>query len=857
MVGSAVVLGHGRTVRFSGRERAVLALGRNPLHHAITFWKPLIETVELDALARYTVPEKQPEPGINVWATSAVPAQYVVLHGQTRFSLFAAVHPIGTVPESAHVIAEIRNAAGEHHSYVLWFPQDRSLIVPFDPNAAIEAFWYEEYVPQEKSTALPKVVLSLYYAVLRSLLHPSIKYPLRKLVARRAYAGERFLEWPADDSLDRLQSFLLGTVMLASGRHELQFGWFWPNGSPWAAVLTHDVETAAGLANRHRVAGMERARGLRSSFNLVPLDYATPGSTVQQLRDDGFEVGVHGYTHDGLLFSSWQIFVQRLVTINEFGRQLRASGFRSPATYRNQHWFHMLRFEYESSLADTAPFEPQPGGCASLFPFEVDDSLIELPVTLAQDHTVFGLLGETTVQTWLTKLRQIKKSNGMACVLTHPDPAAGYVGMPENEKHYAELLDTIIAWGAWVPLPRELAKWWRTRMLTPADELESVEGGSVGTAILKPSGQVEVTPPVAVATGPVPRPRTSTQPKKPIRVWIDMANSPHVQFFGPVIREIEARGHSVMITARDYAQTLELLDRAGLPYTALGHHGGKSSFGKLVAIENRARSLTLHAGRHGADVAVHHNSYAQSIAARSLRIPSVTLMDYEYQPANHVSFRLSDLVLVPESIPRSSLAPFGASWRLRRYPGMKEDFYVASMMRAKADALDIEELDSRLPLLVLRPPPDLAAYHRLENTLWGPMLQYLSAQHAANVLVLPRTEEQAARLAKQVPDGVIIADRAIGPATLLTHADGVITAGGTMGREAAALGIPAYTLFAGRQGGVDTNLIREGRLVKLASANDFHLISLRKCERHDLVNIARERDMVEWLVDVIVQTAGR
>ena len=127
----------------------------------------------------------------------------------------------------------------------------------------------------------------------------------------------------------------------------------------------------------------------------------------------------------------------------------------------------------------------------------------------------------------------------------------------------------------------------------------------------------------------------------------------------------------MLITARDYAQTTELLDQAGLAYTTIGHHGGKSTIGKALAIESRARALAAFARENRADIAVHHNSYAQSVAARSVGIPSVTLMDYEYQPANHVSFRLSSIVLVPDSIPAGALAPYGANWRLRRYPGLE------------------------------------------------------------------------------------------------------------------------------------------------------------------------------------------
>jgi peptidoglycan/xylan/chitin deacetylase (PgdA/CDA1 family) len=313
-------------------------------------------------------------------------------------------------------------------------------------------------------------------------------------MARRAEGSERFLEWPSDRSLDQLQRLFLRLVLMASGRQDLQFAWFWPDGHPWATILTHDVETAGGLARIPHVAQMERQRGLRSSFNLVPLDYEVPGSLLDSLREDGFEIGVHGYTHDGLLFSKWSTFLERVPTINECGRQWNASGFRSPATYRNQEWFHLLGFEYDSSMTDTAPYEPQPGGCASLFPFPIDH-LVELPMTLPQDHTLFGLLGQTDSDTWLTKLRQIKDANGMACVLTHPDPVRGYIGLAENEAHYIGLLDAVADSEAWTPLPRDLARWWRARMLVRSAEAGAAEGVSYGRAVLDPSGRLEILPP--------------------------------------------------------------------------------------------------------------------------------------------------------------------------------------------------------------------------------------------------------------------------------------------------------------------------------------------------------------------------
>ncbi|MCE5253879.1 MAG: glycosyltransferase [Actinomycetia bacterium] len=465
-----------------------------PLDHAIGFWKPAMPVEEIEALARYCDPEKPPSPGVDVWRTNAEAGAYRVVHGAERFSLYAAVHPIEKVPDTAEAMAEIFDRSGRHHSYVLWFPHERAVVLPFDPNAAIEAFWYERYITPAKRTVLPWPLLRLYYT-LKPVVPSALKAGLRRLIARRAQAYDHFLEWPTDRSLDLLQRLLLRVILVASARQELAFAWFWPDGHPWAAILTHDVETAAGLAGLQTVADMERQRGLRSSFNLVPLDYEISEPMLRKLHEDGFEVGVHGLTHDGLLFSNRSTFLRRVPRINEYGREWKASGFRSPATYRNQDWFHMLEFEYDSSVSNSARFEPQPGGCASFFPFPVG-GLLELPITLPQDQTLLGLLGQTGPDTWLANLREVRDANGMACVLTHPDPANGYIGHTKNAAHYPGLLDALVDSGAWIPLPRDLARWWRARAAASPGQFGSIEGMSFGKATLDSSGHVLLVPPV-------------------------------------------------------------------------------------------------------------------------------------------------------------------------------------------------------------------------------------------------------------------------------------------------------------------------------------------------------------------------
>ena len=465
----------------------------NPLDLALAFWKPLVDPGELRALATYRTSGERPTRGIHVLRADSNPRSYRVVDGDTRLLLHAAVYPIREVPASAEVLAEITDQSGNPYSFILWFPEDQCAQVPFDPNEAIESLRWETYMPPASKTVLPPWLLSAYYAV-RPLVPVSLKLALRRRLARGTDPSEHVLDWPTDRSLDLLLQMILRLALMVSEQGSLPFVWFWPEGHPWAAVLTHDVETARGLARVPHVMEIETARRVRSSFNFVPRDYEVDEALLAEMRDTGFEIGVHGYTHDGLLFSRWSTFLQRAEAINEYGRRWGAAGFRSPATFRRLEWFHMLDFEYDSSVTDTAPYEPQPGGCASLFPYLVGD-IVEMPMTLPQDHTLFGLLGQVDSHAWITKLDQIRTANGMACVLTHPDPGDGYIGQAENESHYVEVLDYIAASDAWTPLPRELARWWRARSASAPGQTAELEGAAVGIASLDAENRLVIAPP--------------------------------------------------------------------------------------------------------------------------------------------------------------------------------------------------------------------------------------------------------------------------------------------------------------------------------------------------------------------------
>lgn len=468
----------------------------DPLEHVIAFWKPMMEVPAVGAPGNVLEPAQTPGHGFGAMAPASEPRRYTIVDGPDRIRIFAAVEPIGAVPPSATVVAEVLDDTGTPYSYVLRHSDNGAVVVPFDPTRAIEAFWHEDYLPRSRRSALPKPLLSFYYTVAKRFMPAVVRQWLRRRLAHRALASPDMLTWPMDQDLDLLQRFLLKALMLAAGRTEVEFVWFWPDRHPWAVTLTHDVETGNGLARVPHVAELERKRGLRSSFNMVPRDYEVPDALVQDLTGDGFEIGVHGYTHDGLLFSSRTVFDERTGTIEAAARRWGAVGFRSPATYRNPDWLPLLPFEYDSSYSNTAPCEPQPGGCGSFFPFAVG-RMTELPITLPQDHTLFELLQESGPGTWLSVLSAIKASHGMACVLAHPDPAEGYMGMPENQLAYEAVLDEVAASDAWKALPRDVARWWRARAEASPEAGALMERASLGTACLDAAGRLEIVPPPA------------------------------------------------------------------------------------------------------------------------------------------------------------------------------------------------------------------------------------------------------------------------------------------------------------------------------------------------------------------------
>ncbi len=306
------------------------------------------------------------------------------------------------------------------------------------------------------------------------------------------------------------------------------------------------------------------------------------------------------------------------------------------------------------------------------------------------------------------------------------------------------------------------------------------------------------------------------------KVWIDLTNSPHVLFFRPVIRRLDEAGVETVVTARDFAQTLGLLERYGIPHTVIGKHGGASVGGKALGLVRRSGSLIAFGRGKGITQAVSHGSNDLAIAARTLRIHSTVIHDYEGAAGMHrINFRLASKVMTPDVIPYAAISGYGLSEaRFRPYHGLKEQVALADFV---PDDSVYEELglDRDRPIVVLRPPATMSLYHRgIENTVFDEVVARL-LDSDIQVVLLPRTPEQAQSFAGAA--GVIIPEKPVDGPSLVWAADAVISAGGTMNREAAVLGVPTWTTFAGELGAVDRELVEQGRMRVLTHADEVQI----------------------------------
>jgi peptidoglycan/xylan/chitin deacetylase (PgdA/CDA1 family) len=336
-----------------------------------------------------------------------------------------------------------------------------------------DAFYLEErYLRRPHSARL----LPLFYRV-KPLIPRGPQIGMRRSMARRQRdrheARGRFPRWPIEPLLVEQREVLLRERLRRSGRSRIPLLGSWPKGHRFAWTVTHDVEGPKGLANVGRLLEVERRHGVVSAWFFVAEDYALDPAVLDAVRAAGGEIGLHGLHHDGRLFQSREHFERQLPRIRRYLREWGAEGFRSPSTHRNAAWMPELGARYDSSFPDTHPFDAQPGGCCSILPYFLGD-LVELPITLPQDHTLFELLREPDISLWRQKAAWIAEHRGLVTVLVHPD----YALSDERLEHYEELLAFLRGMdGGWHALPRDVARWWRLRAALEAEQGERAPDG--------------------------------------------------------------------------------------------------------------------------------------------------------------------------------------------------------------------------------------------------------------------------------------------------------------------------------------------------------------------------------------------
>jgi predicted glycosyltransferase len=328
-----------------------------------------------------------------------------------------------------------------------------------------------------------------------------------------------------------------------------------------------------------------------------------------------------------------------------------------------------------------------------------------------------------------------------------------------------------------------------------------------------------------------------------VRVWIDLTNSPHVVVFAPLVERMRERGWDVAVTARAFAQTLELLQLKGIDHTVIGRHGGGSRAGKARAASERVAAMVRFGRRGRFDAGLAHGSTDLPMACAALRIPNTTMFDYEYATLQHsLNCRLASRILVPAAIPPARLRRYGARPpKLVRYPGLKEEYALAGFEPDTAVPAALG-LDGERVGVVLRTPADVALYHRFANPLFDEVLDRLGRRADVRAVVLPRTPAQAERIRGLGLPAVVVPEHAVDGASLVAGADLVVSAGGTMNREAVVLGTPVYTALAARLGGVDERLVAEGRLRPLRRLAD--LVVERKPAPAAAARVRRDPDQL-------------
>jgi hypothetical protein len=363
----------------------------------------------------------------------------------------------------------------------IWGDDRGNVLLPFDPAEAMTSFWSESYRSKETAGLGGRFKLRAmrtYYGV-RPVLPRPAQISMRRLFSH-VQRRRTFPRWPIESALHDLYALLFRYVAVVAGEPIPSIA-PWPSGYRWVLVLTHDVETSVGYRSLNILREIELRTGHRSSWNFVPKRYEVEDGLVLDLAEEGFEVGVHGLLHDGRDLESEEMVRRRSPEMRAYAERWRARGFRSPATHRQWDLMPMLGFDYDSSYPDTDPFEPQAGGCCTWLPFFNRD-LVELPITLTQDHTLFVILRERSAKMWIEKANYLRSREGMALLITHPDYMLDSTSLGAYERFLEAFGGSAEVWRA---LPRDVSDWWRRRAastIVTDDGAPQVVGPAAGEA---------------------------------------------------------------------------------------------------------------------------------------------------------------------------------------------------------------------------------------------------------------------------------------------------------------------------------------------------------------------------------------
>jgi hypothetical protein len=354
-----------------------------------------------------------------------------------------------------------------------------TVYLPFDVDEVVNNLRCELYpssARDERSMARA-VVTAMYYWV-RPLLPVKVRKHLQRAQVR-GWDQISFPHWPVDRSVDNLFEFLMLFTLKSQKVERIPFIWFWPEGAPSSAIMTHDVETSVGRDFCGDLMDMDDAYDIKASFQVVPeRRYEVTPAFLDSITKRGFEVAVQDLNHDGRLYNNRRQFMERASKINSYRRQWGVEGFRAAVLYRRQEWFKDLEFSYDMSVPNVAHLDPQRGGCCTIMPYFVGN-LLELPVTITQDYTLFHILNDYKVDLWKTQIELVMEKHGLLSFIIHPD----YVAKGPERMVYEALLSYLAELrrdrNVWIATPGEVNRWWRQRAamrIVEDDEGVRVEG---------------------------------------------------------------------------------------------------------------------------------------------------------------------------------------------------------------------------------------------------------------------------------------------------------------------------------------------------------------------------------------------